>query len=237
MWKVVVALIIVVFIVTMIDKPRSVIQKGGHTPLTTNDKRELLDAMKLVHKVFARRKIPYVLAFGSVLGALRHKGFIPWDDDIDLLFFQEDVPRVQEALKEISQQYKTEKNWKLFKIHPTANTYIDFFPIRVDSNGKVKRCRLDTSHNQCHEVDGSWWTKWFGFDKSDILPLKLYKFEDTEFFGPAKGEELAKFWYGKDCMTVCKSRFHEDNSYHWAEPKEIPCSVLLEKFKNGELKR
>ena len=44
-----------------------------------------------------REKIPYYLFYGSELGAVRHGGFIPWDDDADIILFRKDYERLKEA--------------------------------------------------------------------------------------------------------------------------------------------
>lgn len=43
-----------------------------------------LELMKKIHKYLSEKGIPYYMIAGSVLGAERHGGFIPWDDDIDI---------------------------------------------------------------------------------------------------------------------------------------------------------
>ena len=48
-----------------------------------------LSLMKKLHAFMEEKNIKYYMIAGSALGAVRHKGFIPWDDDIDIGLFRE----------------------------------------------------------------------------------------------------------------------------------------------------
>jgi len=53
-----------------------------------------LEMLKELKKVCEAHQIPFYLAYGTCLGAKRHHGFIPWDDDIDVFMRVEDVNRL-----------------------------------------------------------------------------------------------------------------------------------------------
>lgn len=55
--------------------------------------------LKNAHSFFQREKYTYFVDGGTLLGAVRHEGFIPWDDDVDLLLMKKDFDRLKKAVK------------------------------------------------------------------------------------------------------------------------------------------
>jgi len=70
-------------------------------------------------KICRKHKIDYWLTAGTMLGAVRHGGFIPWDDDIDISVRYKDLKRLSRVLQEdlpeqfVVQDYSTDKNYYL----------------------------------------------------------------------------------------------------------------------------
>lgn len=68
-----------------------------------------LEVFTQVVEICKRYGIPYFAAYGTFLGAVRHQGFIPWDDDIDIAVKRSDYHRLLQLLtKELPQGYVVE---------------------------------------------------------------------------------------------------------------------------------
>lgn len=65
-----------------------------------------LSLMKKIHSFMEENGIKYYLIAGSALGAMRHKGFIPWDDDIDIGLFREDYERFLSVATKFDPEYE-----------------------------------------------------------------------------------------------------------------------------------
>lgn len=65
----------------------------------------LLQAMKDIDKICRENNLKYYLYAGSLLGAMNFKGFIPWDDDIDIVMFPKDYRKLKNIIEKDYDQY------------------------------------------------------------------------------------------------------------------------------------
>ena len=90
-------------------------------------KESVFDILSYFDKVCRENGLPYSLAFGTMLGAVRHKGFIPWDDDVDVCLLREDYEKLLEILKN-----SPDERFKVID-SKTNNTYFYNFAKIVDT--------------------------------------------------------------------------------------------------------
>ena len=56
----------------------------NNAELTKKLQSKELQMLKELSEILKRNRIPFFLAYGTALGCARHRGFIPWDDDVDI---------------------------------------------------------------------------------------------------------------------------------------------------------
>ena len=83
-------------------------------PATDPDLRILqlcnVQFLRIITKECERLGLTYWLDFGTLLGAVRHKGFIPWDDDMDIAMPRKDYNRALTELRDALSKYDVELN-------------------------------------------------------------------------------------------------------------------------------
>lgn len=61
--------------------------------------KRLLNMALNIRDILERNDIPYAIMFGTLLGAVRHQGFIPWDDDFDFILFDDSYDQAISILR------------------------------------------------------------------------------------------------------------------------------------------
>lgn len=99
----------------------------------TGAQEKIFEVFKLVKKYLDGASMPYFLLGGSLLGAVRHKGFIPWDDDIDIGLCREDYERF---IRDISANLPEHLELRTFRDESDHHYY---FSRIVDNRYLMKR--------------------------------------------------------------------------------------------------
>ena len=87
-----------------------------------------LELLRFIDNVCTKYNLEYCLTYGTLLGAIRHKGFIPWDDDCDILMIRKDYDELIKILPIEINKYKFFKeNCALTKLINAKNNFFTDF--------------------------------------------------------------------------------------------------------------
>ena len=132
------------------NKQYTLIRKNDGSIITVRDLQlEVLTIMDEIHRVCVKNKIKYALIAGSALGICNYKGFIPWDDDIDICIEKKDWKKFIKALEK-----DLDKNFyfQCFENDKNYNVLIPSMKIRKKNTFiKEKNFLLK---NRCKSGDG-----------------------------------------------------------------------------------
>lgn len=148
-----------------------------YKPLKVEEKNELLRLLKDIHDFCEEKGIKYFLIGGSLLGAIRNNGIIPWDDDIDISFLEEDYQK----FKEVNDKFVWDDvpTCRRLKYKEKSYPFIDVFIMKRIENKYVYR----------NELARKFWPKEY-LVSDEIYPLKKHKFEDMEVYIPDKSKNF-----------------------------------------------
>jgi hypothetical protein len=81
----------------------------------------IYDLMMKVDRILKKHGLSYWAAYGTLLGAMRHKGLIPWDDDLDICMYEDDMQKFQSLHEDLA------KEGLMVTVHPRS--FLKVFPI------------------------------------------------------------------------------------------------------------
>ena len=87
--------------------------KSNFKKLDIDEIKEVeLGVMDYIHNICREKGINYSLAYGSLLGAVRHRGFIPWDDDLDIALKRDQYDKLYQAILEDNNSIYKVVSWE-----------------------------------------------------------------------------------------------------------------------------
>ena len=157
------------------------VPKDFRPSMTSEEQVLTLQTLKTFIEVLESRGLTYLLYGGSLLGSYRHHGFIPWDDDVDVLLNTSQKAEVRRALASVPgfHLFAPENfQWKFNRMDMWSNGFKDFKWPFVDI--------FFFAENATHVWGEMPAYRHFLFPKTDVFPLGRRPFEGSMLAVPRR---------------------------------------------------
>ena len=161
--------------------------------LSDDDSFNLYKLLHRVIRLLEKNDIPYWASSGTFLGAIRCKGIIKWDDDLDLCVLYQDRDRLKNVIDQENDIYLDLRSGLVNKIKYKTGTYpfIDiFFMVPESEDGQtVYKCALKRARDTF---------KYESYLERELIPLKKTKFGAMEIAIPNEYERYFVANFGEN---------------------------------------
>lgn len=113
---------------------------SNNTQTVHDVQMKILEVMKYIDHVCRKNGITYFIMGGTALGAVRHGGFIPWDDDLDIFMTPEQYERFKGAFEAEASDKFVIQEWR------TTDRYLEYAKVRMNGTTLIE-------HNFAHRRD------------------------------------------------------------------------------------
>ena len=115
--------------------------------VTLDEQREIqLNGLLYIKNLCKKNNIPYYLISGTLLGAVKYKGYIPWDDDIDIALIREDYQKLIKIIEqdknpdyEVLTMYNTKDYYYSYAKLVNTKTKLTENAKEIKKNGSIYR--------------------------------------------------------------------------------------------------
>ena len=177
--------------------------------LTKSQSDDLYTLMKFIHDTLVQNNIPYFICGGTLLGAIRHQGIIPHDDDGDICVFRKDVPKLRALMPYFDQKgYILEEGITNDAGKPNACTKAKdsctwFISGKHPDSLGCDVFIMEEENNKINYADPYWKTADNGgkrcyFDLDHVFPLVPYRYGNFYLYGPRNPILHLNTCYGDD---------------------------------------
>lgn len=182
----------------------------------------LLKILKLWNKLAKECGVEYWACAGTLLGAVRHSGFIPWDNDIDISIMLSDLKRVKKNLEKhpILTCCECEQGLQV-RYRDYEFPFMDIYICDYYNTSTIKYCGFLSERGE-----PTWFMNYYFPNEhvygNELYPLKEIKFEDTTIMVPNIQKNMLFRTYSDKCLTACKIANHID-------VHELSCKKMMER--------